>query len=189
MKLLYLGRLDPIKGIENLLAALKESASFVTLSICGEGANGYLANLKALSRELGIEDRVKFLGHVTGEAKANCFAEADVFVMPSFSESFGLSAAEALSYGVPVIVSKGTPWSEVEKVGCGLWVDNDPQSLASAFGQIREMPRAEMGQRGREWMAREFSWDVIAARMVKVYEGLLKRENYEPARGELASSK
>lgn len=174
LRLLYLGRLDRIKGIENLLAAVKESDSSVTLVICGDGGNGYAGHLRALTHELGIADRVKFQGHVTGEEKARCFADSDVFVMPSFSESFGLSAAEALSHGLPVIVSKGTPWNEVEKVGCGLRVDNTPQSLANAFSRIRQMPLEEMGRRGREWMSREFAWDVIAGKMFKVYEGLVE---------------
>lgn len=175
LRLMYLGRLDRIKGIENLLTAMKEVDGLVTLSICGAGSNGYAGNLKALTERLGIAERVKFEGHVTGEEKTKCFASSDVFVMPSFSESFGLSTAEALSYGLPVIASKGAPWSEVEKVGCGLWVENDPQSLAEAIERIRQMPLEEMGRRGREWMSREFSWEVIAGKMFKVYEGLVKR--------------
>lgn len=175
LRLMYLGRLDRIKGIENLLTALKEVDGLVTLSICGEGSNGYAGNLKALTERLGIAERVKFEGHVTGEEKTKCFARSDVFIMPSFSESFGLSTAEALSYGLPVIASKGTPWSEVETVGCGLWVENDPESLSAAIKRMSKMPLEEMGRRGREWMSREFSWDVIAGKMFKVYEGLVRR--------------
>ncbi len=174
LRLLYLGRLDRIKGIEGLLMALKESDSSVTLSICGDDGNGYAGNLKALTDKLGIADRVKFQGHVTGKEKAQILLDSDVLVMPSFSESFGLSAAEALGHGIPVIVSKGTPWRDVEKVGCGLWVDNDSQSLANAIKQIRQMPLDEMGRKGREWIAREYSWDVVAEKMLRVYEEAAK---------------
>ena len=172
LQLLYLGRLDRIKGIENLLTAMKEADGPVTLSICGKGNNGYAHSLKALADKLGLAEQVRFEGHVTGQEKIKCFERSDVFVMPSHNESFGLSAAEALSHGLPVIVSKGTPWSEVEREGCGLWVDNNPQSLAQAINRIRQMPLQEMGSRGREWMAREFSWNVVAGKMFKVYEGL-----------------
>jgi glycosyltransferase involved in cell wall biosynthesis len=175
LRLLYLGRLDQIKGIENLITALQGVDGSVTLSLCGEGSNGYAGTLKALTEKLGLVERVKFRGRVADEEKEICFDDSDVLVMPSFNESFGLSAAEALSHGLPVIASKGTPWSEVEKVGCGLWVENDPQSLADAIERIRQMPLAEMGRRGREWMSREFSWDVIAGKMFKVYEGLVKQ--------------
>ena len=177
LQLLYLGRLDRIKGLENLLTAMQQVDVSVSLSICGDSANGYGGELKALTERLGIVQRVKFQGHVTGEEKTKCFDDSDVFIMPSFSESFGVSAAEALSHGLPVIVSKRTPWSEVEKVGCGLWVENDPQSLAEAIGRIRQMPLREMGRRGREWMSREFSWNVIAEKMFKVYEGLADRRH------------
>ena len=174
LQLLYLGRLNRIKGIENLLMAVQKVDFSVRLSIYGDSSNGYSGDLRALTERLGIGQRVKFHGHVTGEEKARCFAESDVFIMPSFSESFGMATAEALSHGIPVIVSKGAPWSEVEKIGCGLWVENDPTSLAEAIERIRQMPLDEMGTRGREWMSREFSWDVIAEKMLEVYQGLVK---------------
>lgn len=173
LQLLYLGRLNRIKGIENLLEGVQKVDESVSLAICGDSSNGYSGELRALTERLGIGKRVKFHGHVTGEEKARCFAASDVFIMPSFSESFGISTAEALSHGIPVIVSKGTPWNDVEKVGCGLWVENDPTSLAEAIERIRQMPLDEMGTRGREWMSREFSWDVIAEKMLKVYQGLV----------------
>jgi len=81
--------------------------------------------------------------------------------------------AEALAYGVPVIVSKGTPWKRLEEIGCGLWVDNDPESLAKSIEQMSRMPLREMGQRGREWMAKEFSWPLIAEKMTDLYKSLL----------------
>jgi len=177
LQLLYLGRLNRIKGIENLLMAMQKVDESVKLEICGAGGNGYSGHLKDLAEKLQITARVQFHGPVSGEEKEKCFVDSDVFVMPSFSESFGLSAAEALSHGVPVIVSKGTPWSEVEKIGCGLWVENDSNSLADAIGRIRRMPLDEMGKRGREWMSREFSYDVIAEKMLKVYEGLVEHQD------------
>jgi len=177
LRLLYMGRLNKIKGIENLLAAMQLCEPTVTLAICGDSSNGYIGSLRALTDKLKLSDRVHFEGHIAGEAKSRYLADSDVLVMPSFGESFGMSVAEALAHGVPVIVSKGTPWPEVETVGCGLWVDNDPESLSAAIKRMSKMPLEEMGKRGREWMSREFSWNVIAEKMFKVYEGLVDRRH------------
>lgn len=174
LRLLYLGRLDKIKGIENLLAAMEMCGPGVTLTICGDSSNGYTGTLKEMTDKLELSARVRFVGHITGEGRSRYLADCDVLVMPSFGESFGMSVAEALAHGVPVIASKGTPWSEVETVSCGLWVENDPASLAAAIKRIREMPMEEMGRRGREWMGREFSWDVVGTKMLNLYEGTVK---------------
>ena len=85
--------------------------------------------------------------------------------------------AEALAHSVPVIASKGTPWQRVEKMGCGLWVGNDPNSLARAIRQMSAMPLREMGQRGRQWMQDEFSWDRVARDMAELYRNLIARRS------------
>lgn len=172
LRLLYLGRLHPIKGIENLLRALVQVDTAASLSICGNGNKQYESSLKSLVRELSLTDRVRFCGPVAGEEKEKQFREADVCVVPSFSENFGMVVAEALATGVPVIASKGAPWSEIERHGCGYWVDNDTQSLVEAIERISSGPLASMGKKGREWMEREFAWPSIAQRMNEVYRGL-----------------
>jgi glycosyltransferase involved in cell wall biosynthesis len=117
------------------------------------------------------------IGSLSGQAKASFFESADLLVAPSYTENFALVVAEALAHGVPVIASKGTPWRRVEEVGCGLWVDNSPESLAAAITQISRMPLREMGIRGRDWMRKEFSWDQAASRMVQLYQSMLTRSS------------
>src|SRR5437867_10893264 len=112
------------------------------------------------------------IGPVVGTAKRTLFESADVVVVPSYAESFCVVVAEALAHGVPVIASRGTPWRRVEEIGCGLWVENDPESLAVAIEQISRMPLREMGRRGREWMAKEFSWDKQAQQVLTCYKTL-----------------
>jgi glycosyltransferase involved in cell wall biosynthesis len=176
LRLLYLGRLHPIKGIENLVQALKFiNDETVTLSICGSGNDDYTTKLKALIRELRLENRISFHGHVDGVSKLEALMNADVCLVPSFSENFGMAIAEALAHAVPVIASRGTPWSSMEQRGCGLWVDNSPQKLAEAISSVRTRPLKEMGTQGRVWMKAEFGWEAIAGKLVKVYETLLKR--------------
>jgi glycosyltransferase involved in cell wall biosynthesis len=80
--------------------------------------------------------------------------------------------AEALAHGVPVIASRRSPWMRVEEVGCGLWVDNGQESLASAIRKMSGMPLVEMGRLGRRWMEAEFSWDRRADEMIGLYRRL-----------------
>ena len=175
LRMLYMGRLHPIKGIENLLTAIATpDLGEVTLKICGEGDPEYRAELERQVVELALGQRVVFAGHVSGDAKRVAYMEADVCLIPSYSENFGMVVAEALSYGVPVVVSKGAPWADVETYGCGLWVENSPEKLACAMKEIRKMDLAEMGGRGRSWMKCEFSWDILAQRMMSVYSTLAK---------------
>jgi glycosyltransferase involved in cell wall biosynthesis len=84
--------------------------------------------------------------------------------------------AEALAHGVPVIVSRGAPWKRVEEVGCGLWVENDRESLAEAVTRMSVMPLSTMGHRGREWMEKEFSWDLMASALARRYAEIMGRE-------------
>ncbi|HVS82079.1 MAG TPA: glycosyltransferase [Pyrinomonadaceae bacterium] len=186
LRLLYLGRLHPIKGIENLLQALAMIANGVTLSVCGDGEADYQSHLKSLADELDLTKRVTFHGRVNGEAKEQRFAEADLCVVPSFTENFCNVVAESLARGVPVIASKGTPWTRVTEIDCGLWVDNDPETLARAIRQAQTMPLREMGERGRQWMQREFSWPHVAAQMVRQYETLIETNRRQTSRDQLA---
>jgi glycosyltransferase involved in cell wall biosynthesis len=174
LRLLYIGRLDKKKGIENLIEALTRlPGTSNALTICGTGDLHYTASLHALARLHRLEQRVRFIGQVEDLAKQNAFLTADVCVVPSFSENFGNVVAEALAHGVPVIASQGTPWSAVEQRGCGWWVPNDPQSLARAIQYADHADLELMGRKGREWMLSDLSWDTIAAQMLDVYEELV----------------
>jgi glycosyltransferase involved in cell wall biosynthesis len=143
-----------------------------SLTIAGAGDPNYTRTIRTKIQDLGLSERVKMVGEVIGAAKQRLFENADITVMPSYTENFGMVVAEALAHGVPVIVSKGTPWRRVEEMGCGVWVENDPESLAKAIERMSGMPLGEMGQRGREWMEKEFSWNDRARDMMKLYETL-----------------
>ncbi|HLX04824.1 MAG TPA: glycosyltransferase [Candidatus Binatus sp.] len=181
LKLGFVGRLDPKKGIKNLLAAcriLKErSGPDFSLAIAGSGSSEYEAQLRREIDRLELRDDVMMLGDIRGEEKRRMFERTDVVVVPSFTENFGIVVAEALAHGAAVIASTGTPWKEVERVGCGLWVANDPASLADAIVKINSMPVAEMGERGRRWMAADFSWEKCASEMIALYRNILTQSN------------
>jgi glycosyltransferase involved in cell wall biosynthesis len=141
-----------------------------TLKIAGTGEGDYSKVLKSKVEKLGLQARVEFLGEVFGEAKENLFAESDVLVVPSYVENFGMVIAEALAHEVPVIAARGTPWKGLQTTDCGLWVENDAESLATAIRRMRRLPLKEMGKRGRCWMQREFSWEAVSRQMLAVFQ-------------------
>lgn len=181
LRLMYLGRLSQKKGIENLLRALKLLGDpGITLQVYGVGDAAYTASLHALAGELDLAGRACFMGEVTGAAKNAAFHAADLCVVPSFTENFCNVVSEALAHGVPVIASHGTPWCELEAKQCGWWVDNSPETLAQTIKLARTQPLAEMGRRGWEWMAAEYSWEAVAKQMMGVYRSLVtKQEQHE----------
>jgi glycosyltransferase involved in cell wall biosynthesis len=172
---LFLGRLHPIKGIENLLQAMAKAEAKMTLSICGEGQADYQGELQRLVRQLSLRGQVEFLGRVDGEAKEKQFQKADLCIVPSFKENFCMVIAESLARGVPVIASTGAPWPGLETHGCGLWVKNDPVTLTESINRAASMPLSDMGQRGRVWMAREYSWAEVARRINERYQALTRQ--------------
>jgi glycosyltransferase involved in cell wall biosynthesis len=181
LKLLFIGRLDPKKGIENLIAAVSgmigQDWPKWRLRIAGDGDPEYISGLREMAARDGLRDRIEFAGHLEGEDKERTFAESDAVIVPSYTENFGMVIAEALAHARPVIASTGTPWREIQKRGCGFWVENDPGSLRSAIESIGCSDRLAMGIRGREWMIEEFSWERQARRMLSLYESLLAKNN------------
>jgi glycosyltransferase involved in cell wall biosynthesis len=176
LRLLFLGRLDRKKGLENLLDALSSFRSTeLNLNICGTGDAVYVESLRARVEALGLTPMVTFRGHVDGEEKSKAFAEADVCVVPSHNENFGMVVTEALAHGVPVIASTGTPWTALADQNCGHWVPNDPDSLVRALRATQKEDLESMGRRARAWMRREFAWATIAGRMHEIYEQEISR--------------
>jgi glycosyltransferase involved in cell wall biosynthesis len=177
--LLYIGRLDPKKGIEVLLRSCsimkKKFQPKFRLTIAGTGQPVYVAHLQQEVSRLGLQPYVEMTGEVLSQAKQHLFENSDVTIVPSYTENFAIVVAEALAHGVPVIASRGTPWSALEQKECGLWVENDPESLAQAICTIRNMPLVEMGERGRKWMQAEFSWPSVSKAMLDLYEEALTR--------------
>lgn len=175
--LLFLGRIHPIKGIEHLLRAwrtVQGAHSDWRLVIVGEGRPAYEQEMKALSRQLRLK-RVEFYGPLYGAAKARMYRAAELFVLPTHSENFGVVVAEALAHGCPVVVSKGAPWREVETEQCGWWVENRIETLAAVLHEaLSRSPEVleRMGRRGRDWMDRDFSWESVATRMERAYRWL-----------------
>ena len=177
-RLLFLGRIHPIKGIDLLLRAwrnLQRSAPDWELVLVGPDNDGYLAEMSALSRELGLE-RVHFPGPAYGPRKSEAYGQADLLVLPSRTENFGLTVAESLAHGLPAIATRGVPWPGLEKHDCGWWIEGSEgaltECLREAFSLSPEALRAR-GLRGRAWMERDFGWPEIGRKMHATYQWLL----------------
>lgn len=174
---LSLGRLHPKKNLEGLLRAWAQvEAAFPDwrLKIMGPAEHDHDKTLIALARQLGLK-RAAILGPVYGDDRAKTYSEADLFVLPTLNENFAMTVAEALAFGMPVISTKGAPWSGLETERCGWWIDHGQEAMTRALVEamdLTDVTRAEMGERGRAWMRRDFSWDRIASDMADVYRWL-----------------
>ena len=172
-RLMALGRLDPKKGLEIMLDALTRLPPHITLDIYGTGEDAYRHTLLEMVRMLGLDARVHFHGEVLGPAKDAAFSQADLFVLPSFSENFGIVIAESLAHGVPVIASRATPWAGLETHRCGRWIENNPAEFITAIQALEHENLAQLGENGRAWMQESFAWPGITQAMAEQYARLI----------------
>ncbi|HEY2151681.1 MAG TPA: glycosyltransferase, partial [Vicinamibacterales bacterium] len=172
---LFLGRLHPTKGVDLLLRAwarVFERFPSWRLVLAGYDAAHYAATLKSLAGELGLGDSVRFTGPVEGSERDRLIAGADLLVLPSPSENFGLVVPEALVRAVPVIATHGSPWASLEAERCGWWipvgVDPLAATLSDALGRPSGALRA-MGERGRQFARERFAWQTVTTSMLDLY--------------------
>ena len=176
--ILFLSRLHPKKNLPVLLKAWQRIAVGLPdwrLVIAGPDEGGHRALLEAQVAKLVIP-RVLFAGPLYGAAKEALIKSADLFVLPTLSENFGIAVAELLAAGVPAIVTKGAPWQGLESHRAGWWIDHGVDPLEVALRTATALTPGErqaMGARGRDWMARDFGWDGIGREMIAVYRWAL----------------
>ena len=182
---LFLSRLHPKKGLPMLLDAWAElQPDGWTLELVGPSENNHRAELERQAADLGLDGTVIFSGPVDDADKWHKYTAADLFVLPTHSENFGIVVAEALAAGVPVLTTTGAPWQELEDHDCGWWVEPAPDAirdaLATATGQERDNLVA-MGQRGRALVESTYTWAAVGWKMTRAYEWLLGGELSRPS--------
>ena len=175
---LFLSRIHPKKGLLSLLHAWKEASvpKNWRLILAGPNENGHQTEVENLAKSLEIDAQISFQWAVSDELKWKMYREADLFVLPSFSENFGIVVAEALAAGVPVIATHGTPWQELNERKAGWFVPHNITAIAKALKEaisLDDTARSEIGARGITWARSEFGWDGIAKRMETFYRLLL----------------
>jgi glycosyltransferase involved in cell wall biosynthesis len=176
---LFLSRIHPKKGLLYLVAAWQRvRVSGWRVVVAGPDAEGHLAEVRQAAQRAGVAEDFDFPGSVYGEDKWRLYRQADLFVLPTFSENFGVVVAEALGMGVPVITTKGAPWQCLEEERCGWWVDLGVEPLAEALRQalaLSDGERQAMGARGGALVRARFSWDRLGRDMAAVYDWIVGR--------------
>jgi glycosyltransferase involved in cell wall biosynthesis len=178
--LLFMGRLDPKKGVDILLDAwrsLHRDFPDWHLVIAGPDLVGLTATLVAtVSGNDFLRKSITFTGMLDGELKRSALANADVFILPTLSENFGIAVAEALAFGTPVVTTTAAPWADIVAYDCGWWVAPEraeiTDALRSAMSRSPDQLGAQ-GQRGRQLVSERYSWDSVGSLMVNVYRWIL----------------
>lgn len=172
---LFLGRVTFQKGPEYFVQAAARVLEHVPDAVfIMAGAGDMLPRMQAMVEELGITDSFRFPGWLRGAEIERAFSTADVYVMPSVSEPFGIAPLEAMSYDRPVIVSKQSGVSEILRnaLKVDFW---DVDKMASQIVAILELPelRRTIVERAREEI-RHIHWDAAAAKLVPLYESIVR---------------
>ncbi len=173
--MLFISRLHYKKGLDRLLNFWQRNAGLANnwiLVIAGDGQADYVNALQQTAQDDIAAGRVVFVGGVYGQVKADLLAAAEVFVLPTASENFGIAIAEALAAETAVLTTTGTPWQEIKERNCGWWVDLAGNDLETVLAEVVNMPSdilAGMGRRGRELIQSGYTWPVLGEQMADVY--------------------
>lgn len=177
---LFLSRIDRKKGLELLLPAfarVRQSYPAARLVVAGGGDNELLAELQAQARQLGIDGCTVWPGFLKGEEKLAAFLDAEVFVLPSWSENFGIAVVEAMAAGCPVVVSDQVAiHGEIARAGAGYVARCDAESVADAVCRVLGDSRARetMGNEGKCLTQTHYSPEAFTRKMVAAYSAVMK---------------
>lgn len=177
--ILFLSRIHVKKGINFLIEAvaqLKNELEGYTITIAGPGEVAYVNELKLMTERLCVGNMFQFVGPVFGHEKWRLYQEADLFVLPTHSENFGIVVAEALACGTPVITTTGTPWQKLNSYYCGWCVPIGTKALVEVLQKFLVCSEEElraMGQRGRKLVWDKYSSERIVDQFVEMYRKLI----------------
>jgi glycosyltransferase involved in cell wall biosynthesis len=174
--ILFLGRVHPIKRLDLLADAFRQVAARVDdvdLVIAGDGVAAVRAGVDDRLRE--VSNRVRWAGPVLGTSRDVLLAQASALVMCSDTENFGMSVAEALAAGVPVVVTRTCPWQIAADAGAGFWVEQSAEAIADALLCVLgdAVAATVMGERGRALARREYSLEAVGDRWITAYRDLI----------------
>lgn len=178
-RIVFMSRLHVKKGIELLLEALsylKPHLDSYEVIIAGEGESHYVETLKKAAISFGLSEVVKFVGGIYGAEKVCLLQSADFFVLPTYSENFGIVVAEALACGTPVITTHGTPWKELEDFACGWYIQVGVNALKNTLREamsVTEEAIETMGRNGRRLIEERFATSIVAGKFLEQYKAAM----------------
>ena len=177
--ILFMSRLHPKKGLEYLfnswIKLAKKNKQWDLLIVGPVYDKKYIEKLKLTCSNSNLLDRVVFTGMLTGEDRINAFGASDLFVLPSHTENFGIAIAEAMAAKLPVIVTKGTPWQEIEKLDAGWWVELSQENIDKSLKEALSLEEKELKQKGLNGfeLIQNYEWKYQAKKMKTLYEYIL----------------
>lgn len=172
-----MGRLHKKKGFDILIAAFrqvlaKEPGAMLFIAGSDEGEESPLVDMIKM---LGLEEKVFLTGNLEGQDKVDFLGNADLFVLPSRNENFGLVYAEALAAGTPIVASTETPWEEVEEAGCGRWVPHTAHATAKAMLDVLARDKEEMEKKAKAFVSK-FSFEAVANEFEKIFTKMIEQD-------------
>ncbi len=179
--LLFLSRIHYKKRPDLIIQVLgeiaKENKKF-HLIIAGSGELEYVDKIKNLVKHYNLENYVSFAGFVTGEDKDLLLQGSDIFLLPSFSENFGIVVPEAMIAGLPVIITPGVQIApEIADAEAGIIVKGEIGSLQNAISLLLSNPelRIKLGNNGKNCASNCYSWNIISEKIIEIYENIIKK--------------
>jgi glycosyltransferase involved in cell wall biosynthesis len=178
--LLFLSRIHPKKGIELLFQAWLKLDKILRqnwqIEIVGNGENNYLNSLQKFITAKNLNNEIRIIGPLFGASKLNSYHQADLFVLPTYSENFGIVVAEALASRVPVITTQGTPWNELNTYNAGWWIEIGVEPLVDALTismNLSDESRYQMGNNGRKLIEDNYSIESVGCKVSQLYKWII----------------
>lgn len=177
---LFLGRINQKKGIDLLIEAFNmfSKESDLYLVIAGEDdGDGYRNTVEKWVKSYGLENRVIFTGLLQGVDKLSAFVDAEVFVLPSYSENFGMAVVEAMACGTPVVISDRVGIArEVQRNNAGVIVETDAKSIYAGIKKILDDAnlRKQISENGKKMVKKYYDTDIVADKMIEMYQEVIK---------------
>lgn len=181
--MLFLSRITPVKNLLMFLDAIKLVQDLMkdwVFVIAGADEFNHKAEVEKKIETLRFNDSIVFTGMLLNQAKRDAFAAAELFVLPTKREAAPIVVLEALGAGVPVLTTTGTPWEQLKTSGCGWYVDVSAESMAEGLDRALQTSSDTlmlMGQKGKELVAKTYTWEEAAKKTIHLYKWLLHQED------------
>ena len=185
--IVFLSRIDPKKGLDQLIPAvayLAHQRNDFAVVIAGSGSGTYETAIHRFAVSEGLGDNIVFTGFLQGQEKSGLLRDADIFVLPSYDENFGLAVVEALAMGVPVVISKQVGiHHEVTQYGAGIVTECHAGIIADALKRLldNEPLRIKMGENGRRLVREKFTWEKVSKELMELYESIVSEGKHDSA--------